>query len=278
MKLWNKEDNLNIKIEKFTVGKDRFYDLFIAKYDIKATIAHAKMLHSIEVLTHSELDKIISELNLINNDIKIGKFIIENNYEDVHSKIESLLVKKLGVIGKKIHTGRSRNDQVLVATQLYLKNEIHQIKLLTISLFNTLIDLAEKNKHLLLPGYTHLQVAMPSSFGLWFSSYAETLIDDVLYLNTAFKINDQNPLGSAAGYGSSFKIDRDFTTKELGFNELKYNVISSQMNRGKVEKSIAIAIGSLASTLSKFSADICFFMAQELNFISFPEISQLVQV
>ena len=271
MKLWNKEDNLNLKIEKFTVGKDRFYDLFIAKYDIKATIAHAKMLHSIEVLTHSELDKIISELNLINNDIKIGKFIIENNYEDVHSKIESLLVKKLGVIGKKIHTGRSRNDQVLVATQLYLKNEIHQIKLLTISLFNTLIDLAEKNKHLLLPGYTHLQVAMPSSFGLWFSSYAETLIDDVLYLNTAFKINDQNPLGSAAGYGSSFKIDRDFTTKELGFNELKYNVISSQMNRGKVEKSIAIAIGSLASTLSKFSADICFFMAQELNFISFPE-------
>ena len=172
MKLWNKEDNLNLKIEKFTVGKDRFYDLFIAKYDIKATIAHAKMLHSIKVLTHSELDKIISELNLINNDIKIGKFIIEDNYEDVHSKIESILVKKLGIIGKKIHTGRSRNDQVLVATQLYLKNEIHQIKLLTISLFNTLIDLAEKNKHLLLPGYTHLQVAMPSSFGLWFSSYA----------------------------------------------------------------------------------------------------------
>ncbi|MDC1459779.1 lyase family protein, partial [Flavobacteriaceae bacterium] len=176
-----------------------------------------------------------------------------------------------GKIGKKIHTGRSRNDQVLVATQLYLKNEICEIKLLTKSLFSTLIELAKNNKNLLLPGYTHLQVAMPSSFGLWFSSYAESLIDDIFYLNTAFKINDQNPLGSAAGYGSSFKIDRDFTTKELGFNELKYNVISSQMNRGKVEKSVAIAIGSLASTLSKFSADICFYMTQELNFISFPD-------
>ena len=271
MKLWNKEDNLNIKIEKFTVGKDRYYDLYLAEYDIRATIAHAKMLHNIKIITHSELDKIISELEKIDNDIKIGQFTIEEDYEDVHSKIESILVEKLGKIGKKIHTGRSRNDQVLVATQLYLKNEICEIKQLTKSLFNTLIELAKKNKNLLLPGYTHLQVAMPSSFGLWFSSYAESLIDDIFYLNTAFKINDQNPLGSAAGYGSSFEIDRDFTTKELGFNELKYNVISSQMNRGKVEKSVAIAIGSLASTLSKFSADICFYMTQELNFISFPE-------
>ena len=271
MKLWNKDDNLNIKIEKFTVGNDRINDLFLAEYDVIATIAHAKMLNKIDVLNKAELNNIISELNMILKDIEIGNFIIEDEYEDVHSKIESILVKKLGKVGKKIHTGRSRNDQVLVATQLYLKNEICEIKFLTKNLFNTLIELAEKNKNLLLPGYTHLQVAMPSSFGLWFSSYAECLIDDVLYLNTAFKINDQNPLGSAAGFGSSFKIDRDFTTKELGFSELKYNVVSSQMNRGKVEKSVAIAIGSLASTLSKLSADICFYMTQELNFISFPD-------
>ena len=271
MKLWNKDDNLNIKIEKFTVGNDRINDLFLAEYDVIATIAHAKMLNKIDVLNKAELNNIISELNMILKDIEIGNFIIEDEYEDVHSKIESILVKKLGKVGKKIHTGRSRNDQVLVATQLYLKNEICEIKFLTKNLFNTLIVLAEKNKNLLLPGYTHLQVAMPSSFGLWFSSYAECLIDDVLYLNTAFKINDQNPLGSAAGFGSSFKIDRDFTTKELGFSELKYNVVSSQMNRGKVEKSVAIAIGSLASTLSKLSADICFYMTQELNFISFPD-------
>jgi len=271
MKLWNKEDKLNKKIEKFTIGKDRIYDMYLAEYDIKATIAHAKMLNKIDILNKVELNNIISDLNMILKDIEIGNFIIEDEYEDVHSKIESILVKKLGKVGKKIHTGRSRNDQVLVATQLYLKNEICEIKFLTKNLFNTLIVLAEKNKNLLLPGYTHLQVAMPSSFGLWFSSYAECLIDDVLYLNTAFKINDQNPLGSAAGFGSSFKIDRDFTTKELGFSELKYNVVSSQMNRGKVEKSVAIAIGSLASTLSKFSADICFYMTQELNFISFPD-------
>ena len=271
MKLWNKEDKLNKKIEKFTIGKDRIYDMYLAEYDIKATIAHAKMLNKIDILNKVELNNIISDLNMILKDIEIGNFIIEDEYEDVHSKIESILVKKLGKVGKKIHTGRSRNDQVLVATQLYLKNEICEIKFLTKNLFNTLIVLAEKNKNLLLPGYTHLQVAMPSSFGLWFSSYAECLIDDVLYLNTAFKINDQNPLGSAAGFGSSFKIDRDFTTKELGFSELKYNVVSSQMNRGKVEKSVAIAIGSLASTLSKLSADICFYMTQELNFISFPD-------
>ena len=271
MKLWNKDDKLNKKIEKFTVGKDRIYDMYLAEYDIKATIAHAKMLNRIDILNNIELDNIIYELNTILNEITNQNFIIEDEFEDIHSKIESILIEKLGQVGKKIHTGRSRNDQVLVATQLYLKNEICEIKHLTKCLFDTLMELAEKNKNLLLPGYTHLQVAMPSSFGLWFSSYAECLIDDVLYLNTAFQINDQNPLGSAAGYGSSFKIDRDYTTKELGFNELKYNVISSQMNRGKVEKSVAIAIGSLASSLSKFSADICFYMSQELNFISFPD-------
>jgi argininosuccinate lyase len=271
MKLWNKDDILDKKIEKFTVGKDRINDLYLAKYDVKASIAHAKMLNKVGVLKSNELKLLEYELNQIKQEIMDGKFEIENKFEDVHSKIESILTNKLGEIGKKIHTGRSRNDQVLVATQLYLKDEINEIKSLTKKLFNVLMKLSETNKDHLLPGYTHLQVAMPSSFGLWFSAYAESLIDDVMYLNTAFKINDQNPLGSAAGYGSSFNIDRDYTTKELGFNELKYNVVSSQMSRGKVEKSVAIAIGSIASTLSKLSSDICFYMSQELNFISFPE-------
>ena len=268
MKLWNKEDMLDKKIEKFTVGKDRINDLYLAKYDIKASIAHAKMLNKVGILKSNELKSLEHELNQIKLEIEDGEFEIENKFEDVHSKIES---NKLGEVGKKIHTGRSRNDQVLVATQLYLKDEISEIKSLIKELFNILIKLSETNKDHLLPGYTHLQVAMPSSFGLWFSAYAESLIDDIMYLNTAFKINDQNPLGSAAGYGSSFNIDRDYTTKKLGFNELKYNVVSSQMSRGKVEKSVAIAIGSVASTLSKLSSDICFYMCQELNFISFPE-------
>ena len=271
MKLWNKENILNKKIEKFTVGKDRIYDLYIAKYDVIASIAHAKMLNKIGILKNDESEKILNVLNDIGKDISSGNFTIENEFEDVHSKIESILIKHLGVIGKKIHTGRSRNDQVLVATQLFLKNEILLIKELTAKLFDTLLNLAEKNKNKLLPGYTHLQVAMPSSFGLWFSSYAENLIDDILYLNTAFKINNQNPLGSGAGFGSSFKIDRDFTTEELKFDDLKYNVASAQLSRGKVEKSVIIAINSIASTLSRLSTDVCFYMSQELNFISFPD-------
>ncbi|MDA0757441.1 MAG: argininosuccinate lyase [Bacteroidetes bacterium] len=270
MKLWNKNDELNKKIENFTIGNDRINDLYLAKYDIIGSIAHAKMLCKINILNTNELNKLLNELKKINNDINNGTFEIEEIFEDVHSKIEYILTEKLGDVGKKIHTGRSRNDQVLVATQLYLKDELSEIKLLTKELFDILIKLSNENKENLIPGYTHMQVAMPSSFGLWFSAYAECLIDDILYINTAFKINDQNPLGSAAGYGSSFKIDRDFTTKELGFSDLKYNVVSAQMNRGKSEKSVAIAIGSIAHTLSKFSADICFYMTQELNFISFP--------
>ena len=251
MKLWNKEDSLDKKIENFTVGKDRLYDVYLAKYDVIASIAHAKMLKKVNILTSIEYKKIEYELNKILEQINSKDFVIEKEFEDIHSKIENMLIEKLGSIGKKIHTGRSRNDQVLVATQLYLKNEINEIKQYCINLFNPFIQMAEENKNNYLPGYTHLQVAMPSSFGLWFSSYAESLIDDMLYLKTAYKINDQNPLGSAAGYGSSFNLDRDFTTSELGFSELKYNVISSQMNRGKVEKSVAIAISAIASTLSK---------------------------
>ena len=271
MKTWNKIDLLSKKIEKFTVGNDRTYDLFLAKYDVQASIAHAKMLNKINILTTNELKLIIKDLNKIQKNISKGNFIVEDKFEDIHSKIEFNLVESLGDIGKKIHTGRSRNDQVLVATQLYLKNEIIEIKNLIKELFDLLISLSNKNKNNLMPGYTHMQVAMPSSFGLWFSSYAECLIDDVLYFNTAFKINNQNPLGSAAGYGSSFEIDREFTTKELGFETLKYNVVAAQMNRGKVEKSMAIAIGSVANTLSQLSNDICLYMAQEFNFIFFPE-------
>lgn len=270
MKLWSKNDELDKIIEKFTVGKDRYYDMFLAKYDVIASIAHAKMLKKINLISSAEKNLLVNELKKINKLIREDKFIIDEKFEDIHSKIESYLTENLGDLGKKIHTGRSRNDQVLVSLQLLFKDEILNIKSEINKLFKSLIKLSKKNKDYLLPGYTHLQTAMPSSFGLWFSSYAESLIDDVLFLNTAYKINDQNPLGSAAGYGSSFEIDREFTTKELGFKELKYNVLASQMNRGKIEKSLSIALSSIATTLSTFCSDICFYMTQELNFISFP--------
>ena len=271
MKLWNKNDELDNKIETFTVGNDRIFDMYIAKYDVKASIAHAKMLSKIGVINNEEESLLVKELKTILLLIEKSEFKIEEKFEDIHSKIEFYLTEKLGDLGKKIHTGRSRNDQVLVALQLYFKDEILIIKNKIKELFDTLIILSKKNSKHLLPGYTHLQSAMPSSFGLWFSSYAENMIDDVLYFNTAFQINDQNPLGSAAGYGSSFNIDRKMTTKELGFSDLKYNVVAAQMNRGRIEKSLAIAISSIASTLSTFCSDICLYMTQELNFISFPD-------
>ena len=271
MKLWNKNDKLDNKIETFTVGDDRIYDMYIAKYDVKASISHAKMLSKIGVINNEEESLLVKELKTILSLIEKSEFKIEEKFEDIHSKIEFYLTDKLGGLGKKIHTGRSRNDQVLVALQLYFKDEILIIKNKIKELFDTLLFLSKENSKNLLPGYTHLQSAMPSSFGLWFSSYAENMIDDVLYFNTAFQINDQNPLGSAAGYGSSFNIDRKMTTKDLGFSDLKYNVVAAQMNRGKIEKSIAIAISSLASTLSTFCSDICLYMTQELNFVSFPD-------
>jgi len=271
MKLWNKNDKLDNKIETFTVGNDRIFDMYIAKYDVKASIAHAKMLSKIGVINNEEESLLVKELKTILSLIEKSEFKIEEKFEDIHSKIEFYLTDKLGDLGKKIHTARSRNDQVLVALQLYFKDEILIIKNKIKELFDTLIILSKKNSKHLLPGYTHLQSAMPSSFGLWFSSYAENMIDDVLYFNTAFQINDQNPLGSAAGYGSSFNIDRKMTTKELGFSDLKYNVVAAQMNRGRIEKSLAIAISSIASTLSTFCSDICLYMTQELNFISFPD-------
>ena len=270
MKLWQKNQAPNQKIDHFTVGNDRAYDLHLASYDCLASIAHAQMLAETGVLTQKEAGQLTQVLKELEADAKKGNFSIEDDFEDMHSKIEYVLTEKLGALGKKIHTARSRNDQVLVALHLYLKNEIGLIKGLTHDFFEMLMDLAEHNQQRLMPGYTHFQVAMPSSFGLWFSAYAETLIDDVVLLNAAHQLVDQNPLGSAAGYGSSFPIDRKATTKSLGFKELKYNVLASQMNRGKIEKSLSIALSSIATTLSTFCSDICFYMTQELNFISFP--------
>jgi argininosuccinate lyase len=271
MKLWDKGFSTDKKIDHFTVGNDRELDLLLAKYDVIASKAHAKMLGKIGLLTPSETDALVSELNNIDASIAEGTFTIEDSFEDMHSKIEFLLTEKLGDTGKKIHTARSRNDQVLVAMHLYLKNELSELKSGTVDLFELLMDLAEKHKDVLLPGYTHLQIAMPSSFGLWFSAYAESLIDDLYFIEAAYKVADQNPLGSAAGYGSSFAIDRTFTTQEMGFNSLKYNVVAAQMGRGKVEKATAIGMSNIAATLSKMAMDICLYMSQNFDFISFPD-------
>lgn len=271
MKLWDKGTPIDKQIEQFTVGNDREVDIHIAKYDIKASYAHAKMLESIGILTKEELGQLKSELEILFKQCKAGTFTIEEQFEDVHSKIEFELTEKLGEVGKKIHTGRSRNDQVLVACHLYYKENLKEIKSLTKIFFNTLLNLAEKHRTSLLPGYTHLQIAMPSSFGLWFSGYAETMIDDVYLLDAAIKSVDQNPLGSAAGYGSSFPIDRKFTTKELGFETLKFNVVAAQMSRGKSERTISMALGSLGNTLSRFAMDICLYSGQNFGFISFPD-------
>jgi len=271
MKLWQKGVISHQKIDSFTVGKDREYDLFLAKYDVLASIAHAQMLGQVGLLTSEEVNQLVSELEVIKQHILEGSFVIEKEFEDVHSKIEFHLTQQLGDVGKKIHTARSRNDQVLVAMHLYLKEEINLIKEAAKNLFDTLLALANQHKNVLLPGYTHLQVAMPSSFGLWFSAYAESLIDDVVLMNAAQYMTDQNPLGSAAGYGSSFPIDRNNTTKALGFSTLKYNVVAAQMGRGKLEKVVATGMAGIASTLSRFSMDICLYMSQNFDFIGFPE-------
>ncbi|MEQ9166923.1 MAG: argininosuccinate lyase [Fulvivirga sp.] len=271
MKLWDKGYTTENIVERFTVGNDRVLDLKLAKFDVQGNVAHAKMLAKIGILTDQELADILKGLEEIGQTIEDGTFTIEDDFEDVHSKIEFELVKKIGEAGKKIHTARSRNDQVLVDLHLYAKDEIIQIKGLIQTLFETLIKLAEQHQKVLLPGYTHMQIAMPSSFGLWFGAYAESLIDDMIMMNAAFKIADQNPLGSAAGYGSSFPIDRTMTTELLGFKTMKYNVVAAQMSRGKLEKSISYALASVAGTLSKFSADVCLFMSQNFNFIGFPK-------
>lgn len=271
MKLWDKGISIDKKIEQFTVGNDREIDIHIAKYDVIASKAHAKMLQKIGIITVEELVELLGGLKVLETQIENGTFVIEPEFEDVHSKIEFELTKSLGEVGKKIHTARSRNDQVLVALHLYYKDNLRLIYDKTKILFETLLNLAETHKDKVLPGYTHLQVAMPSSFGLWFSAYAELMIDDVYLLNAAIKTVDQNPLGSAAGYGSSFPIDRELTTKEMEFSTLKYNVVAAQMSRGKSERTIAASLGGLCNTMSRFAMDICLYMSQNFGFISFPD-------
>lgn len=271
MKLWDKGFTTENIVERFTVGNDRELDLKLAKYDVAGSIAHAKMLQKINILTRDELSEILKALGEVSESITSGTFSIEPDFEDVHSKIEHELVKRVGEAGKKIHTARSRNDQILVDLHLYAKDEVDAIKGLTDKLFDTLLRLSDEHKSILLPGYTHMQVAMPSSFGLWFGAYAECLIDDMVFLNAARKIANQNPLGSAAGYGSSFPIDRKMTTELLEFETMKFNVVAAQMSRGKLEKSLSFALASLAGTLSKFAADVCLYMNQNFGFISFPK-------
>ena len=270
MKLWEKGIATDKQIEHFTVGNDRELDLVLAKYDALGSIAHAKMLGQIGLLTAEETNSLVLALEEINKEVEAGNFEIEDSFEDVHSKIEYLLTVKLGDAGKKIHTARSRNDQVLVDVHLYLKDVVKELKEQVKVLFDLLLDSANKHQNVLLPGYTHLQIAMPSSFGMWFSAYAESLIDDITMLNAALTVVDQNPLGSAAGYGSSFPINRTFTTQELQFETLKFNAVAAQMSRGKAEKTVAFAMSGVAATLSKFSMDVCLYMSQNFDFISLP--------
>ena len=271
MKLWQKGAVAHEKVDKFTVGKDREYDIVLAQYDCQASIAHAKMLAKIGLISIPESEQLCKVLEELKIAAETGNFTIEDEFEDMHSKIEHVLTKKLGDLGKKIHTARSRNDQVLVAMHLYLKKELGEIKTQVIALFDLLLELAEKYQNNLLPGYTHLQVAMPSSVGMWLSAYAENLIDDLYFWEAAYKIADQNPLGSAAGYGSAFPIDRELTTELLGFDQLKINSLAAQMSRGKLEKSTSIAFSSIGNSLAKLSMDICLYMGQDFNFISFPK-------
>lgn len=271
MKLWDKGFSIDQKIEQFTVGNDREIDVKIAIYDLMASRAHAKMLCKVGLLTTEELQALESGLDSLHTQVESGQFEIASDFEDVHSKIEFELTKNLGEVGKKIHTARSRNDQVLVALHLYYKDQLALLRTKIKSFFDTLLGLAQTHQDQLLPGYTHLQVAMPSSFGMWFSSYAELLIDDVFVLDAAAKVVDQNPLGSAAGYGSSFPIDREFTTAELGFATLKYNAVAAQMSRGKSERVLANALAGVGYTLGKMAMDICLYNAQNFDFVSFPD-------
>lgn len=270
MKLWDKGTPINKAIEDFTVGKDRELDLFLATHDILGSMAHVTMLQSVGLIEKEELPTILQHLKKLYKEAKTGDFSIDEGVEDVHSQVEFLLTKELGDLGKKIHSGRSRNDQVLLDLKLFTRDAIQEIVESTATLIDTLLLRAEETKDILLPGYTHLQVAMPSSFGLWLSAYAESLSDDLELLKSAYTITNQNPLGSAAGYGSSFPLNRQLTTDLLGFNNMNYNVVYAQMGRGKVEKIVSFALSNLASTLSKFAYDVCLFMSQNFNFVSLP--------
>jgi argininosuccinate lyase len=271
VKLWDKGLKINDLIESFTVGKDREMDFYLAKFDVIGSLAHIQMLEHIGLLETGEYEALAKELKNIYLEIADGKFTMDEGVEDIHSQIELLLTSRLGETGKKIHSGRSRNDQVLLDLKLFTRDAIRSVTENSIHLFNILISQSNRYKEVLMPGYTHLQVAMPSSFGLWFSAYAESLTDDLMLLQAAYRVADQNPLGSAAGYGSSFPLDRQLTTDLLGFETMNINVVYAQMGRGKMEKTVLFALSSIASTLSRLAFDVCLFMSQNFNFVQLPD-------
>ena len=270
-KLWEKNIQVDKEVERFTVGKDRELDLYLAPYDMLGSMAHITMLESIGLLTKDELQSLHAELKNMYAEAEHGNFVIEEGVEDVHSQVELMLTRKLGDIGKKIHSGRSRNDQVLLDLKLFTRARIRELVRLTGDLFEVLIDRSNRYKDILMPGYTHLQIAMPSSFGLWFAAYAESLADDLLLMQAAYKICNRNPLGSAAGYGSSFPLNRSMTTELLGFDSMNYNVVYAQMGRGKMERTVAYAMAGIAATLSKLAMDACLFNSQNFGFIQLPD-------
>ena len=270
-KLWEKSVQVNKDIERFTVGRDREMDLYLAKHDVLGSMAHITMLESIGLLTKEELDQLLVELKSIYASAEKGEFVIEDGVEDVHSQVELMLTRRLGDIGKKIHSGRSRNDQVLLDLKLFTRTQIKEVAEAVEQLFHVLIRQSERYKNVLMPGYTHLQIAMPSSFGLWFGAYAESLMDDMLFLQAAFKMCNRNPLGSAAGYGSSFPLNRTMTTDLLGFDSMNYNVVYAQMGRGKMERNVAFALATIAGTISKLAFDACMFNSQNFGFVKLPD-------
>ena len=270
-KLWEKNYEINHEIERFTVGRDREMDLYLAKYDVLGSMAHITMLESIGLLEKEELKPLLDELKNIYELCEKGEFVIEDGIEDVHSQVELMLTRKLGDMGKKIHSGRSRNDQVLVDLKLFTRHQLKEIADAVKVLFDELLQKSNQYKEVLMPGYTHLQIAMPSSFGLWFGAYAESLADDMLFLQAAYKMTNRNPLGSAAGYGSSFPLNRTMTTKLLGFDSMDYNVVYAQMGRGKMERNVAFALASVAGTLAKMAFDACMFNSQNFSFVKLPK-------
>lgn len=270
-KLWEKSVVVDHDVETYTVGLDREMDLYLAPYDVLGSMAHITMLESIGLLEKDELSALLAELKKIYHEAANGKFVIEEGVEDVHSQVELMLTRSLGDIGKKIHSGRSRNDQVMVDLKLFMRSEIEAVALTTEKLFQTLIAQSNKYKDVLIPGYTHLQVAMPSSFGLWFGAYAESLADDLTVLQAAYRVTNRNPLGSAAGYGSSFPLNREMTTRLLGFESMNYNVVYAQMGRGKTERTVANALAGIASTVSRLAFDTCLYNSQNFGFIKLPD-------
>jgi argininosuccinate lyase len=272
MKLWEKGIKTDAFIEQFTVGNDRELDLELAKYDVQGTIAHITMLESVGLLESTELQKLLKELHrILNEEIETGKFVIEEGVEDVHSQVELMLTRELGEVGKKVHSGRSRNDQVLVDIRLYLRDQIKEIALLSQELFHTLIEQSEATKEVLMPGYTHTQAAMPASFGMWFGAFAESLVDDLALLSSTFHILNRNPLGSAAGFGSSFPLNRTKTTELLDFEGLNVNAMYAQMGRGKTEQTLSFAMAGIAGTLNKLAADVCLYNSQNFQFLKLPD-------